>query len=111
MLRKTFYFLLFAVLGVIIWFAFAIWTGMYSIYSIPPSREKPDGSTLIVSRDEGEPMFNSPDYTPPPKKPAPRSGMGFTSIQKPKRPLEQRTIVKLHYVEWAYKKSLEPQEE
>ncbi len=111
MIRKTLYLLLFVALGAGIWCAFAVWTGIYSIYSIPPSHENPDGNTLLVSRDEGEPMFNSPSYTPPVKKQTERSGLSFTSVQKPKRPLNQRTIVKLPYIEWAYKKSLEPQED
>jgi hypothetical protein len=111
MIRKTFYLLLFVAVGAGIWFAFAIWAGFYSVYSIPPSSDNPDGNTLIVSREEGEPMFNSPSYTPPPKKTTPRSGVGFAPVQKAKRPLKERTIVKLPYIEWAYKRSLEPQEE
>ena len=111
MIRKTLYFLLIVALGVGIWCAFAIWTGIYSVYSIPPSSENPDGCTLVVSREPGEPMFNSPNYTSPPKKSTPHSGLSFAPVQKPKKPLEQRTIVKLPYIAWAYKKSLEPQEE
>jgi hypothetical protein len=111
MIRKTFYFLLFVAFAATIWSAFALWTGIYSVYTLPPSRESPDGATLLVSRDEGEPMFNSPHYTPPVKKPGARSGLGFASVAKPKRPLEQRTIVRFPYIDWAYKKSLEPQED
>lgn len=110
MIRKIFYFLLFAAFVAGIWGVFAIWTGIYSVYTIPPSRENPDGNTLIVKREEGEPMFNSPHYTPPLKKPKEHSGLAFSSVQKAKKPLEQRTVVKFPYVEWAYKKSLEPQE-
>jgi len=111
MIRKTLYFLLFVAFGAGVWCAFAVWTGIYSIYSIPPTHENPDGNTLIVSREDGEPMFNSPHYTAPLKKPTERSGLAFTSVQKPKRPLDQRTIVKLPYIAWAYKKSLQPQED
>ena len=111
MIRKIFYFFLFVAFGAGFWCAFAIWTGIYSIYTVPPSRENPDGNTLIVAREEGEPMFNSPHYTPPLKKPTEHSGLSFTTVQKPKRPLEQRTIIKLPYIAWAYKKSLEPQED
>jgi hypothetical protein len=111
MFRKIFYFLLFAAFAAAIWCGFALWTGIYSVYSLPPSRENPDGATLLVSREEGEPMFNSPHYTPPLKKPTAKSGLGFQSVHKPKKPLDQRTIVKLPYVDWAYKKSLEPQED
>lgn len=109
MIRKTFYFLLIVAVGVVIWGAFAIWTGIYSVYTYPPSKEHPDGATLIVNREEGEPMFNSPKYTPPTRKPSQQSGLVFTPIPKPKRALEERTIVELPYIEWAYKKSLEPQ--
>ena len=110
MIRKTLYFLLFVAFAVGIWGAFALWTGIYSVYTLPPSHENPDGSTLIVSREGGEPMFNSPDYTAPVKKPTGSSGLAFGTVKKPKRPLDQRTIVRLPYFEWAYKKSLEPQE-
>jgi hypothetical protein len=95
--------------GALFWFAFGLWTGIYSVYSFPPSKEHPDGATLLVSRDEGEPMFNSPQYVPPPKKPVTKGGgLGFEGMHLPSRPLAIRTIVKLPYVEWVYKKSLEP---
>jgi hypothetical protein len=111
LIKKIAVFLIIAALAVLFWFAFAIWTGLYSIYSIPPSPANPDGATLIVSREEGEPMFNSPQYKPPPKKVERSSGIGFGSIQKPKRPLQDRTIVELPYIDWAFQKSLEPPEE
>ena len=39
-----------------------------------------------------------------------KGGMGWSkSADRPRRPIPLRTIVKLPYVEWAYKKSLEPQ--
>jgi hypothetical protein len=107
-IKKMLAFLAIVSLAVLIWFAFAIWTGLYAIYAIPPSPGEPDGSTLIVSRDEGEPMFDSPQYKAPPKKPEKTSGIGFGSSYRPKRPLDQRTIVELPYIEWAYQKSLEP---
>lgn len=91
----------------LLWAAFGLWTGLYSIYTIPPSKDKPDGATLLVTREAGEPMFNSPDYVPPPKKPVEHQGMGFSTIEMPKRPLHRRTIIELPYIEWAYKKSLE----
>jgi hypothetical protein len=111
MIRKLFYFILFVAIGAGIWCAFALWTGIYSVYTMPPSQENPDGATLIVSREEGEPMFNSPHYTPPVQKPTAKSGLSFTAVRKPKKPLELRTIVRLPYIDWAYKKSLEPQED
>jgi len=109
MIKKLFYLVLIVAVGVLIWGAFAIWTGLYSVYSFPPSKQLPEGRTLIVSRDPGEPMFNSPDYKPPEKKPAESKsgGIGFAPTPKRKTPLEQRTIVELPYIEWAYKKSLE----
>jgi len=110
--KKVLAFLVIVSLAVLFWFAFAIWTGLYSIYSIPPSKDDPDGSTLIVAREEGEPMFNSPQYKPPPKKAEPSGGIGFGTTPHARRPLDQRTIVELPYVEWAYQKSLEsPPEE
>lgn len=108
-MKKVFGFLLVVVVCVLVWFAFALWTGMYSVYSYPPT-EKTDGSTLIVSRDEDEPMFNSPDYKPP-KKEKPSGGMfGFEKMPKPKVPIAERTIIRLPYIEWAYRRSLEPQD-
>jgi hypothetical protein len=107
-IKKIIAFLVIASAAVLFWFAFAIWTGLYSIYAIPPSPGEPDGSTLIVAREEGEPMFNSPQYKPPPKKVETGGGIGFGSAYRPKRPLDQRTIVELPYIEWAYQKSLEP---
>jgi len=93
----------------IFWLAFGLWTGIYSVYSFPPSKEYPEGVTLLVSRDGGEPMFNSPQYVPPPKAPVSKDrGLGFGGLDLPSRPVAIRTIVKLPYIEWAYKKSLEP---
>ncbi len=91
------------------WVVFALWTGIYSVYSYPPSKQHPEGITLLVSREEKEPVFNSPDYRRPKKTESGQSGsMGFETMPKAKRPPEIRTIVKLPYIEWAYKKSLEP---
>ncbi len=96
--------------GLCIWVVFALWTGLYSIYSIAPSKEYPDGVTLLVSREAGEPLFNSPDRKVPVKKPESRKGggIGFTDMSKAKRPLADRTILELPYIAWAYEKSLEP---
>ncbi len=110
MLKKLFGFLVVIAAAVFFWLCFALWTGLYSVYSVPPSRQNPDGGTMIVSREEGEPMFDSPDYTPPPRKKAPTGGIGFEPITKPKRPIAERTIVKLPFIDWAYRKSLEKPE-
>jgi hypothetical protein len=109
MFKKLFGFLVFVSAIVLFWFGFAFWTGLYSVYSIPPSKQHPDGSTLIVSREEGEPLFNSPDriLPPPPKKEQRSTGIGFGLTVKQKRPVPERTIVNLPFIEWAYKKSLE----
>ena len=108
MIKKTIAFLVLASAAVLFWFAFAIWSGLYSIYSLPPTPGDPEGSTLIVAREEGEPMFNSPQYKAPPKKAERSGGIGFGSMNRSKRPLDQRTLVELPYVDWAYQKSLEP---
>jgi hypothetical protein len=111
MIKAISWILVIVVAGISIWVVFALWTGIYSVYSIPPSKENPKGETLLVSRDPGEPVFNSPDYKPPERKPEPHSGsLGFGSTDKGKRPLAMRTIATLPYMEWAYKKSLEAQE-
>ena len=112
MFKKIFYLVLLIAAGVAIWFSFALWTGIYSVYSIPPSSEDPKGKTLIVSRGPGEPMFDSPDAKPAKKTPDPenKGGLGFGAAPKGKKSIADRIIVRLPYIEWAYKKSLEPQE-
>ncbi len=109
MLKKSLIFLLIVVLAGAFWFTFAFWTGIYSVFSYPPSTAHPEGATLVVTREQGEPLFNSPDYVPPAQKPAEKGGTyTFVPQTMRKRPLEMRTIVELPYIEWAYKKSLEP---
>jgi hypothetical protein len=108
MFKKLFYLLLILAGGTLIWFVFAVWVGLYSIYSYPPSNDHPEGVTLIVSRESDEPMFNSPDYRQPKKKAEPKKdGISFAPLPKGKRPIERRTIIELPYIEWTYKKSLE----
>ncbi len=110
MFKKLFYLILIAAMGVVLWFAFGIWIRLYSVYSFPPSKENPKGVTLIVRREELEPKFNSPDYKAP-KRDEKKEGMGWSSSSgRSKIPLNFRTVVKLPYVEWAYKRSLQPQE-
>jgi hypothetical protein len=109
MLKKILALLTFIIVVASLWFAFALWAGIYSMYSIAPSKEHPDGSTLIVSRDEWEPMFNSAEYKPPKKPDSGPGGISFEKTVTRKRPLETRTILTLPYIDWAYRKSLEPQ--
>ena len=111
MVKKLFYVILIVAFGVAFWFGFAIWIGLYSIYSFPPSKEHPKGTTLIIKRDEWEPTFNSPDYKAPVRTDEGDKGsIGWSrSTNRPRPPLPLRTIVKLPYIEWAYKKSLQPQ--
>lgn len=110
MIKILSYIILSVAIGTVLWFAFAIWIDLYSVYSYPPSKERPQGATLIIHRDEWEPKFNSPDYKPPKRDESEKGGMGWTkSTDRPKRPIPLRTIVELPYIEWAYKKSLEPQ--
>lgn len=108
MIKKLLITILVLAAGVLFWFTFAIWTGLYSVYSIPPSKANPDGATLIISRDENEPMFNSPQYKHPEKKREKTGGIGFGGAERPKRPIDKRTLVELPYIDWAYQKSLEP---
>ena len=90
------------------WFAFAIWIDLYTVYSFPPSKEYPKGVTYILHREEWEPKFNSPDYKAPKREETGKGEMGYSSsANRPKRPIPLRTIVKLPYIEWAYKQSLE----
>ena len=98
-------------LAAVFWLVVAVWVGIYSIYSYPPSKEHMDGSTLIVQRDQGEPAFNSPDYKAPQRRSTSGGVVNFGSLIKPARPVSERIVLELPYVEWAYKKSLEPQGE
>ncbi|HTY00796.1 MAG TPA: hypothetical protein VMG09_12275 [Bacteroidota bacterium] len=108
MLKKLVGFLVVVLLAGIFWFAFALWTGIYSVYSIPPTHDDPEGATYIVSREEGEPMFNSPQYVPPVRNVEPQTGIvRFSRVTKPKRPIQDRTIVQLPYIAWAFEKSVE----
>ncbi|MFN0158804.1 MAG: hypothetical protein ACKVRP_12125 [Bacteroidota bacterium] len=96
------------VIGSLVWAALGIWTGFYSLYSFPPSKEYKNGLTFLISRESTEPAFNSPDYTAPPRKDDKRkSGIGFADIKKTKRPILSRVVVKLPYMPWAYRKSVE----
>jgi hypothetical protein len=106
-LKKLLVILLILVLAVAFWFVFAIWAGIYSVYSIPPGPENPDGATLIVAREEGEPAFNSPAVKLRPAKIEKPSGIGFAPALKPKRPLDKRTVVELPFFQWAYEQSLD----
>ena len=110
-IRKFFIFLAVVGGGLLLWMVFGVWTGIYAIYSVPPMTvDHPDGATFLISRDPGEPMFFSPD-TPPPKKETPsgerKRGIGFGAAPAPRRPLTDRIILELPYIEWAYEKSLE----
>ena len=109
MIKKAFIFLLLVAIAVVFWMGFALWVGIYSVYSIPPGKDYTDGVTLIVTREDGEPMFNSPEYKEPPKEVRKETGIGFGKYSMRKKPLVMRTIVELPFIEWAYKKSLEPQ--
>lgn len=106
-MKKLFGFLLIVAGGIGIWFLFALWTGLYSVYTFPPGGTDPDGRTLIVSRDQDEPMFNSPAVKIPVPKKSENRGIGFGGGMQAKRPLDKRTIVELPYVAWAYEKSIE----
>ncbi len=110
-IKRLFILAFILILAAAFWGAFAIWTGLYSVYSYPPSFQHKGGTTLIVTRDQGEPMFNSPDRkTPPVKKSEVKvGGLTFGTVKKPVQPIKDRTILELPYIEWAYKKSLEPE--
>jgi len=109
-MKKLLVLLLLVVIGVSLWFAFGLWSGIYSIYTYPPSHEHPDGATLIVTRDEWEPMFNSPDYQPPKRESKGAGTYSFERAHTAPRPISSRKIVKLPYIDWAYQKSIEPRD-
>ena len=101
--------LLVVILGVMIWVGFGLWTGIYSVYSTPPSRAVPQGETRLVSREGREPIFNSPHIKQAPETQQAKKGIQFGAIDKPKKSIEDRTIIKLPFIQWAYDKSLEGQ--
>lgn len=109
-IKRLFMLILVIALGAGLWVSFALWSGMYSVYSYPPSAKHPEGATLLIERAEREPMFNSPDHVTPPPPPRDKSvGLGFSSGSVRPKPIEKRTILELPYIEQAYKKSLEPE--
>jgi hypothetical protein len=109
-LKRIFILAFILLIAAIFWGVFAIWTGIYSVYSYPPSFQHKGGATLIVSREQGEPMFNSPDRKhPQPKSDVKVGGLTFGTVKKSVQPVNERTLLELPYVEWAYKKSLEPE--
>jgi hypothetical protein len=111
-MKKLFYLVLIVAGGLAVWVAFALWTGIYAFYTIPPGETAHiDGATILVSREEFEPMFMSPNYRAPKVESNKGKGIGFGSMPKPKRPIEKRTIVELPYIDWAYKKALQMQAE
>jgi hypothetical protein len=108
-LRRLLTLVLLLLLIAIAWFAFGLWSGIYTIYSYPPSEGKDDGRTLIISRDAGERTWASPNSPKPiPKKEETGGGLRFGALKKPPRPVEMRIILELPYVDWAYRKSLMP---
>lgn len=111
MFKKLFILLLLVAAGLLIWGGFALWTGIYSVYSYLPGAEGfPNGATLLVTREAGEPMFNSPEApAPEKKKPTKQGGIQFARPTKMLHPIAERTILELPFVKWAYEKSLEPQ--
>jgi hypothetical protein len=107
-MKKLSIVLVLVIVGVSLWFVFGLLVGIYSVYTYPPSKEHPEGATLIVSRDEWEPMFNSPDYRAPERKQSTNQGsITFAKPAAPRRPIAVRTVVEFPYIEWAYRKSLE----
>ena len=107
MFRKMFGLLTIIALLLLGWVSFALWAGFYAIYTVPPSPSDQSGATMLVSRDEEEPLFDSPDHVQPPAKHVEESGVVRFSSTRVKRPIDQRTIVKLPYIDWAYQKSIE----
>jgi hypothetical protein len=109
MIKWVFILGLLAALGTAIWTGFALWTGLYSVYSYPPTPDFPEGKTLVIGREDGEPMFNSPDYVQPPRQRSSgeKGGVGFGKVEfRSMKPVSIRTVFTLPYVEYAYEKSL-----
>lgn len=114
LLKRLFILALVVFLCLVVWTGFAIWSGTYSIYTYPPSRANPEGVTLLISRETREPMFNSPQYIPPKRKPEPKKeGVGFGQVDiKSVKPVESRIVsyfwidLAFPYLEWAYEESL-----
>jgi len=91
-----------------VWIGLGLWVGYYSVYSYPPSETHPDGASLIIDRDDGEPLYNSPDYIKPPRKKGgtgPGIKFGTTEFRRMKPP-ELRTVLSLPFIEYAYMESL-----
>jgi hypothetical protein len=100
--------------GGFIFVGLMFWAKFWGIYSIPPSKEKPDGATWVVTREEDEPLMNAPD------RPVKYPTEGLEEEEKPKRlkgiyegepvpkkPIEKRIIAKLPYINYFHEKALE----
>ena len=106
-IKRLFVLILIIAIGVGLWVWFGLWSGLYSIYSYPPSTKHPKGSTLLIERAEREPVFNSPDRAIPPPPPREKgAGLGFSSGSIRPKPVEQRPMVELPYLEWSYTMAL-----
>ena len=111
LLRILFKLLILVALGLGLFSGLMFWAKFWEIYSIPPSKDRPDGATLIISRTEDEPFLNAPDRPLPKKEedddesPNTQKGM-FGGGPIKKKSVEERTIVELPYVEWLHEKAL-----
>lgn len=80
----------------------ALLYSQYGFYSIQPIGAAPEGGTVIVWRDEGEPFFNSADALCLEK-------MGAVSLMCRALAFQQaptdRIILRLPYMHWAYLQS------
>ena len=108
-LRRLFKLVLFLAFVGVLFVGLMFWAKFWGVYCIPPSEKNPEGVTLIVSREEDEPMLSASDR-PIPKKdeeedqpPRRRSMYEGTPRQKP--PIEKRIIFKLPFIEYVYEQT------
>jgi hypothetical protein len=96
--------------GLLLFAALMFASGIWGIYSIPPTKENPRGATLIVKPYDDEPFFNAPDRPRPPEsisfEPEPPSGIYPRGPMK-RRPAEQRTIASFPYIKWIHDRAVD----
>lgn len=114
LIRALFKLILVVAFGGLLFVGLMFWAKFWGIYSIPPSKERPDGATWVVTREEDEPLLNAPDR--PVKYPTeaqeeeekPKRLKGiYEGEPLAKKPVEKRIIAKLPYVEFLHEKALE----
>lgn len=97
-------------LGVALFTALMFGAKIWGVYSVPPTKEKPSGATLIVVRYDDEPFLNAADRPRPPdttEVEQPREWTMYPKGPMKKRPVHMRTVVSLPYIAFIHKEAID----